>query len=157
MRVFQYDEKYELESKYFIEYKENDEEEGKSELVLQNFIFQNPKLFPVVECSGGSATRWIPIAMEITLEDNMGRLDIFATDNDGNVYILECKLEYNRDQKTIRSQITNYAAGFRNQIGNTMGEDNFWEWLEDKIKSQSPTNESLEEILKTIRKTTLTK
>ena len=83
MRVFQYDEKNELESKYFIEYRENEEGEGKSELALQNFIFQNPKLFPVVECSGGSATRWIPIAMEITLEDNMGRLDIFATDNDG--------------------------------------------------------------------------
>ena len=157
MRVFQYDEKNELESKYFIEYKENDEEEGKSELVLQNFIFQNPKLFPVVECSGGSATRWIPIAMEITLEDNMGRLDIFATDNDGNVYILECKLEYNRDQKTIRSQITNYAAGFRNQIGNTMGEDNFWEWLEDKIKSQSPTNESLAQILKNAKENNVNK
>ena len=36
--------------------------------------------------------------------------------------------------------------GFEIKIGNTMGEDNFWEWLEDKIKKQSPTNESLEEI-----------
>ena len=147
MKVFQYDEKNELEAKYFIEYK-NEDGEGRSESALQNFIFQNPKLFPVVECSGGSATRWIPIAMEITLEDKMGRLDIFATDNDGNVYILECKLEANHDTKTVRSQITNYAAGFRNQITNTMGEGGFWKWLEDNIKTQSPTHESLEEILK---------
>ena len=146
MGVFQYDSKNTLKSKYFVKYEQNNEDETKPELKLQNFIFENPQLFPVVECSGESANRWIPLAMEITLEGGAGRLDIFATDDDGHVYILECKLENNNDKKTIRSQISNYAAGLWDQKEN-MTEDQFWDWLCDKIQKQNPDKQPLEKIL----------
>ena len=52
------------------------------------------------------------------MELDTGRLDIFATDGVGNIYIVECKLNSNNEMKTIRSQINNYAAGISEKIIN---------------------------------------
>ena len=148
MVVFEYDSKNILKQKHFVEYKSDDDEGPKPERILQDFIFKNPQLFPVVECSGESASRWIPLAMEITLEGGAGRLDIFATDDDGNVYIIECKLENNKDGKTIRSQINNYAAGFWYQKELCKEDpEKFWRWLCDRIEKQSLEKIPLEKIL----------
>jgi hypothetical protein len=120
----------------------DDSEKGENgEKVLQNLIFTNPDLFPVKDCSGESGN-WIPLAQEVSLKE--GRLDILATDSAANIYILECKLNDNKDGKTIRSQIDNYASGFWNEI-ETHGIDSFWESLCDKIQRKS--EQKLEKIL----------
>ena len=94
----------------------------------------------------------------------MGRLDILATDDEGNIFIVECKLEDNPDMKTIRSQIQNYAAGFFKDC-KTNGIDSFWEWLIENIKNQNEElnnifekngiedNEQIEEILEEAKST----
>ena len=109
--------------------KKGDKKEIDGEKKLQELIFKTPKLFPVWECTETARAQWIPLAEEITLRQlGMGRLDILATDDEGNIFILECKLEDNHDMKTIRSQLNNYTSGFYND-NKTNGIDSFWEWL----------------------------
>ena len=117
--------------------KKGDKKEIDGEKKLQELIFKTPKLFPVWECTETARAQWIPLAEEITLRQlGMGRLDILATDDEGNIFILECKLEDNHDMKTIRSQLNNYTSGFYND-NKTNGIDSFWEWLIENIEKEN--------------------
>ena len=144
MEIFRYNESNQtLTSKDFLKF-ENKEEAKKGERELQEFIFNFPTLFPVSEISGKETSVWIPLAQEIVLDT--GRADIIATDGVGNIYIIECKLNSNNEMKTIRSQISNYAAGISEKIIN-LGWDDFWIWFRKEIKKNSNNKQTLEEII----------
>ena len=149
MNIFSYDiDNKTLESKKFLKFEKNIDEEKdskkKGEKELQEFIFDFPTIFPVSEISGNETSIWIPLVQEMELDT--GRLDIFATDGVGNIYIVECKLNSNKEMKTIRSQITNYAAGISEKINN-LEFDDFWIWFWDEIKKNSKNQQTLEEII----------
>ena len=171
LKIFNINEKNVLKRKNGIPFRsdkksiKNDEQkENSGEKKLQKLIFNKPELFPVWDCTETVRAQWIPLAEEITLRQaGMGRLDILATDDEGNIFIVECKLEDNPDMKTIRSQIQNYAAGFFKDC-KTNGIDSFWEWLIENIKNQNEElnnifekngiedNEQIEEILKNMKR-----
>jgi hypothetical protein len=149
MNIFSYDiDNKILESKKFLQFEKkiNEEKDSKKkgEKELQEFIFNFPTLFPVSEISGNETSIWIPLAQEIELDT--GRLDIFATDGVGNIYIIECKLNSNHEMKTIRSQLDNYAAGISDKIKN-LGLDDFWIWFREEIKKNSKNQQTLEKII----------
>lgn len=150
MEIFSYDiDNKTLESKNFLQFEKNADEEKdskkKNERELQEFIFDFPALFPVSEISGNETSIWIPLAQEMELDT--GRLDIFATDGVGNIYIVECKLNSNEHgMKTIRSQISNYAAGISEKIIN-LELDDFWIWFCEEIKKNSMNQQTLEKII----------
>tara|TARA_B110001454_G_scaffold198577_1_gene202789 strand:+ start:110 stop:1303 length:1194 start_codon:yes stop_codon:yes gene_type:complete len=149
MEIFSYDiDNKTLESKNFLQYEKNADEEKdskkKNERELQEFIFDFPALFPVSEISGNETSIWIPLAQEMELDT--GRLDIFATDGVGNIYIIECKLNSNHEMKTIRSQLDNYAAGISDKIKN-LGLNDFWIWFCEEIKKNSKNHQTLEKII----------
>lgn len=107
------------------------------ESLLKRLIFENPKLFPVGDIA--EASIWIPLATEVSIEGH-GALDIFATDDSGNLYIVECKLKSNTgDMKTIRGQITDYAAGLWKKAYSDDPDDskfnNFWTWFCKQIEN----------------------
>ena len=134
--------------KYPIEYVEiKDGKEAHSEDILESLIFEHPDIFPIYEISGGHGGAWIPLARQIQLKGHQGILDILATDGEGNIYILECKLNYSSETKTLRSQINNYAAGFSEQK-DTEGMEKFWDWLCGEIEKKSTDGQTLENILK---------
>lgn len=119
------------------------------ESLLERLIFENPELFPVEEIAGEST--WIPLATQVHIEEH-GTLDILATDNNGNIYVVECKLKYNvGDMKTIRGQITDYAAGLWSKAYSNNPDDakfdNFWAWFCTKIEKNSDAKQKLEVIL----------
>jgi len=149
MNIFSYDTNNKiLKSKKFLQFekKVNEEKDSKKkgEKELQEFIFKFPTLFPVSEISGNETSIWIPLAQEIELDT--GRLDIFATDGVGNIYIIECKLNSNHEMKTIRSQLDNYAAGISDKIKN-LGLNDFWIWFCEEIKKNSKNHQTLEKII----------
>ncbi|HJW20444.1 MAG TPA: hypothetical protein VJ571_07815, partial [Candidatus Nitrosotalea sp.] len=61
-------------------------------------------------------------------------------DNGGNLYIVECKIKGNQDMKTIRGQITDYAAGL-------WSEKISWEKFQLLIEESSSPPVTLDKIL----------
>jgi hypothetical protein len=125
-----------------------DGKEVKPEEGLRDLLFENPELIPVDDFDFSS--NCIPLVRELSI-DNHGRIDIFATDNVGNIFIIECKLVSNPDGKKIRGQLTDYIAGIWAAV--TMwGEYNeekfekFWVKLCKDIETLEKNK--LEEILK---------
>ena len=119
------------------------------ETLLERLIFENPELFPVGEIADKST--WIPLATQVHIE-NHGTLDILATDENGNIYIVECKLKSNTgDMKTIRGQITDYAAGLWSMAYSDNSDDskfnNFWARFCKEIEKNSDNKQKLEVIL----------
>ena len=127
-----------------------DGKEKNDESILEDLIFENPKLFPVgdIANSGG----WIPLVTQLDIK-NHGILDILATDNEGHIYIVECKLSYNtHDMKIIRGQITDYVSGLwaMNDSEYNMREEKFekfWEWFCKEIEKGRKDGKKLENIL----------
>jgi len=113
---------------------------NKKEEELEMLLFSNPKIFPVDEIA--ASTTWIPLVRQLSIR-NHGTLDIFATDDSGNIYIVECKIKGNGDMKTIRGQITDYVAGLWN-------EKDEWSNFLKRIKERSFESKSLEEILEKV-------
>lgn len=131
----------------FVPYEKISDETGKNakdETLLEELIFNNPKIFPVGDITGEAKT-WIPLARQINVKGPHGTLDIIATDDMGNFYIVECKLRYNTgDMKTIRGQISDYASGIYRD-SKDIRFDSFWKWLCNKIEDKR--GKSLEKIL----------
>ncbi len=119
------------------------------ETLLERLIFENPGLFPVDDIA--KASTWIPLATQVHIDDH-GTLDIIATDNNGTIYIVECKLKYNtNDMKTIRGQITDYASGLWSKYYSGDLDDSkfdaFWIWFCETIERNSDSKQKLEVIL----------
>ena len=121
-----------------------DREEG-----LENLIINNPKIFPVEKISGN--VQWIPISKQMRLLGGRLRTDTIGIDDEGNIYVIENKLDSNDDKKRVSQQVRDYAHVLR-----TMKWDDFL----IKIKQANNSNEirekkfnfsgkSLEEILST--------
>ena len=112
-----------------------DGKKSNDETILQELIFEKPELFPIKQITE-TTDQWIPLAREVDTTGRAtgrhGTLDILATDNSGNIYIVECKLRYNTgDMKSIRGQITDYASAFFREVKNS--NDNGWKWFKDSI------------------------
>ena len=121
----------EVDAKIWLPYKTvKDGKKSNDETILQKLIFEKPKLFPVKQITD-TTDQWIPLAREVdTTSKGIGRhgiLDILATDGSGNIYIVECKLRYNNDMKSIRGQITDYASAIYRQF--QISNDNAMEFL----------------------------
>jgi len=112
---------------------EGDEKEKE----LEKLIFDNPDIFPVKQIA--ESNNWIPIVRQLRIPHH-GKLDILAVDDEGTIYIVECKIkEKSSDMKTIRGQNTDYVAGL-------WINRNSWNDFLDKIKNR--TKKELKEILK---------
>jgi len=112
-------------------------EGDKKEEELEKLLTSNPDIFPVNLIA--ESDNWIPLARQIHIT-NHGILDILATDSDGNIYIVECKIKGNQDMKTIRGQITDYVSGLWSERGS-------WDNFLKKIKEKS-LGKTLDEVLK---------
>ena len=126
-----------------------DGKKSNDETILQELLFEKPELFPVKQITE-TTDQWIPLAREVdTTSGATGRhgiLDILATDDSGNIYIVECKLRYNTgDMKSIRGQITDYASAFFREVKNS--NDNGWKWFKDSIDNNTSIDGTLEDIL----------
>ena len=126
-----------------------DGKKSNDETILQELLFEKPELFPVKQITE-ITDQWIPLAREVdTTGGATGRhgiLDILATDDSGNIYIVECKLRYNTgDMKSIRGQITDYASAFFREVKNS--NDNGWKWFKDSIDNNTSIDGTLEDIL----------
>jgi len=113
-------------------------EGSKKEEELEELLFCNPIIFPVNQVA--ESPTWIPLSRQISIK-NHGILDILATDSDGNIYIVECKIKGNQDMKTIRGQITDYVAGLWIERGS-------WDSFLKSIEEKSFGNKRLDVILK---------
>jgi|APSaa5957512535_1039671.scaffolds.fasta_scaffold23331_1 thiamine phosphate synthase YjbQ (UPF0047 family) len=139
----------EVDAKIWLPYKTvKDGKKSNDETILQKLIFEKPKLFPVKQITD-TTDQWIPLAREVdTTSKGIGRhgiLDILATDGSGNIYIVECKLRYNKDMKSIRGQITDYASAIYRHF--KISNDNGWKWFKNSIDNNTSINGTLENIL----------
>jgi len=75
---------------------------------LQDLIEENPNVLPL---SAAREQRLMTIDREAG--NDAGSADLLLTDNEGNVYIVETKLEKNADRRKIVAQLFDYAAQFR--------------------------------------------
>jgi hypothetical protein len=126
-----------------------DGKKSNDESILQKLIFDHPELFPVKQIADDT-DQWIPLTRELNTTGGVtgrhGILDILATDNSGNIYIVECKLRYNTgDMKSIRGQISDYTSAFYRHFKNDV--DVGWKWFKDSIDNNSSINGTLEHIL----------
>jgi len=132
---------------------------SKDETILQELIFEKPELFPVKQITE-TTNQWIPLAREVNTTGGAtgrhGILDIIATDDSGNIYIVECKLKYNTsDMKSIRGQISDYASAFYRHFKNSKDDENVfnsrWKWFEDLIDNNESIDGTLEDILNDVK------
>ena len=126
-----------------------DGKKSNDESILQKLIFNYPDLFPVNEIADNT-DQWIPLTRELDTTGGVtgrhGTLDILATDDSGNIYIVECKLRYNTgDMKSIRGQISDYTSAFYRHFKNDG--DMGWKWFKDSIDNNPSINGTLEDIL----------
>ena len=139
-----------VDTKNFLPYETfKDGKKSNDETVLQELIFEKPELFPVKQITE-TTDQWIPLAREVDTTGRAtgrhGTLDILATDNSGNIYIVECKLRYNTgDMKSIRGQISDYASAFYRETKNS--DDYGWKWFKDSIDNNTSIDRTLENIL----------
>ena len=138
----------EFEQIFFV--KNEDGKEKNDEGELQKLLFENPELFPIdVNSSDVNTSYFIPLVRELSV-DKHGIIDILATDSSGNIFIIECKLAYNYDNKKIRGQITDYVSGIWSKytIEASVNEnkfEEFWTWLCNEIMTKS--NKKLDNII----------
>ena len=132
------------------------------EQILEDLLFDYPELIPHAFADSDTC---IPLVRQLTIP-NHGTLDILATDNNGNIFILECKIvnkqvtdekektnkTYYQPQNTgvIRGQITDYVAGLwaqytTNNVFDKPKFEIFWDWVCLEIKKQR--GKTIEEIL----------
>jgi len=153
--------------KPYVTYK--DGKKSNDESLLQELIFDYPELFPVKQMSNDT-DQWIPLAREVDTTGGVtgrhGTLDILATDDLGNIYIIECKLRYNTsDMKSIRGQISDYTSAFYRQFKHSEDDENIcsqcgnnetrkgnginmgWKWFKNSIDNNSSIDGTLEDIL----------
>jgi len=126
-----------------------DGKKSNDESILQKLIFDHPDLFPVNQIADNT-DQWIPLTRELDTTGGVtgrhGTLDILATDDSGNIYIVECKLRYNTgDMKSIRGQISDYTSAFYRHFKND--DDVGWKWFKDSIDNNPSINGTLEDIL----------
>ena len=132
-----------------LDYKEGREEE------LENLVINNPKIFPIEKISGN--VQWIPISKQMRLlrvgNNDKVRTDTIGVDDEGNIYVIENKLDDNSDESRVSQQVRDYVHILR-----TMKWEDFLRKIEqannsDSIKEKkfNFSGKSLKEILNTTK------
>ena len=128
-----------------LDYKEGREEE------LENLVINNPKIFPIEIISEN--VQWIPISKQMRLLGGIVRTDTIGVDDEGNIYVIENKLDDNSDESRVSQQVRDYVHILR-----TMKWEEFLRKIEQANNSDSIKEEkfnfsgkSLKEILNTTK------
>ena len=128
-----------------LDYKEGREEE------LENLVINNPKIFPIEIISEN--VQWIPISKQMRLLGGIVRTDTIGVDDEGNIYVIENKLDDNSDESRVSQQVRDYVHILR-----TMKWEDFLRKIEqannsDKVKEKkfNFSGKSLKEILNTTK------
>jgi len=128
-----------------LDYKEGREEE------LENLVINNPKIFPIEIISEN--VQWIPISKQMRLLGGIVRTDTIGVDDEGNIYVIENKLDDNSDESRVSQQVRDYVHILR-----TMKWEDFLRKIEqannsDSIKEKkfNFSGKSLKEILNTTK------
>jgi hypothetical protein len=106
---------------------------------MQKYIHENPDCIPLYEIDDD--IKIVILARELGTES--GPIDAVGTDRNGNIYLVETKLERNTDRRKITSQILDYGASLWRH---TRDPNDFISQLEDKVLSHS--EETLNDRLK---------
>ena len=130
--------------------KELDYKKGR-EKELENLVINNPKIFPIEKISGN--IQWIPISKQMRLLGGVVRTDTIGVDDEGNIYVIENKLDDNSDESRVSQQVRDYVHILR-----TMKWEEFLRKIEQANNSDSIKEEkfnfsgkSLKEILNTTK------
>lgn len=83
-----------------------DEEDYENEEEMQEYIENNPEVVPLHEVK--EDTEFSVIAREYTVDGEY--VDAIILDEDGDVYIIETKLENNSDKRQVMAQAFDYGA-----------------------------------------------
>jgi hypothetical protein len=122
---------------------------------LENLVINNPKIFPVEEISEN--VQWIPISKQMRLlrvgNNDKVRTDTIGVDDEGNIYVIENKLDDNSDESRVSQQVRDYVHILR-----TMKWEDFLIKIKksndsDKIREQkfNFSGKSLQEILSDVK------
>jgi hypothetical protein len=101
------------------------------ENMLKRLIKEYPTLLPTPTTS---SERIFTLTDEYPIDG--GSIDLLCVDNEGNIYIVETKLQKNSDRRTIIAQILDYASQIAKETFDTF-----------KRKIEERTGESIDKIL----------
>jgi len=127
-----------------IEDPKNYENENK----FQDLLFNKPQLIPL-DLLFGEETNCIPLVREFKIKK--GIIDIVATDDEGGIYIIECKLNRNPTTKNLIPQLSKYLGYIWTECNVKKGFakekfEKFWKYFNDQT-SKYNQNKTLEKIL----------
>ena len=100
-----------------------------NEAELQSYIANNPDVIPLDQVK--QDPQFFVIAMEVGTQS--GPIDAVGLDSDGELYLIETKLEYNTDKREIVAQIFDYAANIWKSETST---DDFVTDFDAKVQDQ---------------------
>jgi predicted metal-dependent hydrolase len=103
------------------------------ENMLKRLIKEYPTLLPTPTHT--SSERIFTLTDEYPI-DGGGSIDLLCVDNEGNIYIVETKLQKNSDRRTIIAQLLDYASQMAKESFDTF-----------KRKIEERTGESIDKIL----------
>jgi len=86
----------------------------KQETDLQNYVQENPDCIPLYEIKEN--VQFSVLLRELPL--NVGSIDIFGVDSDGDLYIIETKFYKNPDKRQVLAQVLDYGACLWESFGN---------------------------------------
>ena len=90
----------------------------KKEINLQEYVADNPSVIPLRELDEG--LRLMTVGKEFPTSN--GPIDILALDHNGQIYIIETKLDFNHDKRKVAAQVMDYAAALWRDFGSN-GDD----------------------------------
>lgn len=104
-----------------------EESKIKDESQLQHYIADNPEVIPLDQVK--ESPEFFVVGVEV--DTKSGPVDAIGLDSDGEIYLIETKLEQNSDKREIIAQIFDYAANIWKTDGST---DEFIENLDVKVQ-----------------------
>lgn len=103
----------------------------KDEKELEEYIILNPGCIPLSEID--RKEKIAILARQFTVDNN--RFDILATDENGEIYIIETKLYKNPDKRKVTSQVLDYGTSLWNNYRHHENFDTFKNDVEDNLKT----------------------
>ncbi|MBL0344156.1 hypothetical protein [Candidatus Villigracilis affinis] len=106
------------------------------EVDLQKYVYENPEAIPVDEIKEDVHL----LILERESPTTVGAIDILATDNEGDIYIIETKLYRNPDKRLVLAQVMDYGAALWRNVADPD------EWIQqfDRRQAKYQKNSLLE-------------
>ena len=104
-----------------------EESKIEDESELQHYIADNPEVIPLDQVKENP--EFFVVGVEV--DTKSGPVDAIGLDSDGEIYLIETKLEQNSDKREIIAQVFDYAANIWKTDGST---DEFIENLDVKVQ-----------------------